>query len=755
MDNMPDKLKKIQHAIEQQDSRLLALTMFNNQHGIPVLETGFGHERRLWDFKLEIPSARRIERDHWAGIAADVLSFHNANGGALIFGIKNVNFSFSGCKEHIDTKIFNDKIRYFLGDRFYITFSREFIQSDQRYLGIAIIPPRKNEYIRFRKAGYKPNGDLYFSKGDIAIREQDETLIYRGSQATKFLIDKGQSIVGSLFGIDAPGYKILAPDYSKFIYREDYCDPILKAIRSPRTFVTALTGIGGVGKTALGCWAVYEVYEAKNFDFICSVSAKDRELTSSGITAIRPMITSYTELLDQILDTLGFREDAPQEITDREVYCKELIKNESILLFVDNLETVDDQRIIHFLEDLPEGVKAVVTSRRLRVKVAAQPIDIGPFRENEALQFLESLALQKNRPFIIESMSKSERIKIVNACDRVPIVIEWFVGKCRDTAQASDFAETLLHQNSHAEQLLEFCFRNVYAQMKSSLRSCLKVIALFNRPLPVEAIAVGSRLPIDNIMDSLEELKEFGLVESRYDDTYRDDCYFLLPVTRAFVYHEVKKQSGEEQSIRKALSRWYEAEDIADPTERELMKEVRRGGIHPELTILEIAKQKRYHGDLDTAERLYRMSVDRNPKSWVALREFAEFCRHERQSTGDALGLYAQAEPFVPKRGPDRALFYREWAMLTRMEGQHDSQEKAVERFNIALKENPNDRICRFALGQTLHRMNKLYNAIKILEPIKDSDDQRTSGETRRILLDCYDRIGDILKAAEIRKETT
>jgi len=195
---MPDGLNIIQRAIDQHDCRLLSLTMFEELKGIPTLRMGFGHERRIWDFKSEIPSVRKDDRGLWAGIAADVLAFHNANGGALIFGIRDHDFSFSGCNEHIDTKSFNDKIRYYLGDRFYVTFSREFIQPDQKYLGIAIIPQRKNEYIRFRREYAKPNGEIYFSKGDIAIREGDETKILRGRESTKFLVNRGQSIVGTL-----------------------------------------------------------------------------------------------------------------------------------------------------------------------------------------------------------------------------------------------------------------------------------------------------------------------------------------------------------------------------------------------------------------------------------------------------------------------------------------------------------------------------------------------------------------------------
>jgi hypothetical protein len=47
---------------------------------------------------------------------------------------------------------------------------------------------------------------------------------------------------------------------------------------------------------------------------------------------------------------------------------RSLIEKSNGLLFVDNLETVDDARIIQFLDSLPVGVRAITTSRRTSVE---------------------------------------------------------------------------------------------------------------------------------------------------------------------------------------------------------------------------------------------------------------------------------------------------------------------------------------------------------------------------------------------------
>src|ERR1039457_1915639 len=108
------------------------------------LQWGCYKEDELWDYKENVPPIGKGHEPEWAKLACDVLAFHNNKGGILIFGIRNRDFSFVGATHSIDTKLFNDKMRRYVGDRFWVSFSREFIQLDQRYLGIAIIPPRSH-----------------------------------------------------------------------------------------------------------------------------------------------------------------------------------------------------------------------------------------------------------------------------------------------------------------------------------------------------------------------------------------------------------------------------------------------------------------------------------------------------------------------------------------------------------------------------------------------------------------------------------
>lgn len=236
-----------------------------------------------------------------------------------------------------------------------------------------------------------------------------------------------------------------------------------------------MTGIGGVGKTALACWAALQAYEHRWFDYITSISAKDRELTTGGIADLVPMGSTLDQLLNSIAGVVGFSELESLPLVQKEKELRELISGSRMLLFVDNLETVYDEALINFLDRLPLPVKALVTSRKTKVRRAVFPVDVGQFEQREALTFADLIAVRKGRDFIPD-MKLTERQLIVEACYRLPLVIEWFMGLARDQVSAVELARDLEANPRQSEELLEFCFRRVHTELSANAprhrRSC-------------------------------------------------------------------------------------------------------------------------------------------------------------------------------------------------------------------------------------------------------------------------------------------
>ncbi len=741
---------EIRTLIKGQDIKGIRDFFFNAR--TPELQAGFFREDQWWDYKEECPASGKATDVEWAKIAADVAAFHNQEGGILFFGIRDRDYRFVGTKPRLDTKLFNDKIRKYVGDRFWVSFAREFIQHDQTYLGIAVVPPRSVTQVRMLREGPTVEGKPVFQAGDLCVRIGDETKIFRGSEAIQFAATRGLGVSAATFSIDEPNYKILRPDYKRFVRRQATCDAIDKAIRSDRTYVTSLTGIGGIGKTALACWTALRSYEDKDFDFIVSVSARDRALTGAGIIPVSPTFSSLNDLLRMVCETTGFAEIAEIESEDERLKSvkSDILSQFRGLLFVDNLETVDDPRILAFLEDLPLPTKAIVTSRKAKVRIANYPIEVGPFDKNEAIRFLEETARSVGKEFIV-NMTSAEKEGLVNACDRIPLVIEWLIGRSRDQERATKTAEGLEAHGKHGEELLEFSFRRVFDEMTGSQKLVCQAVSLMNRPLPIEAIAAATNLPLHTAADSLEELQDYSLVERLYDSNYRDLVYTLLPVTSTFLYRELRKSQGLESEIRKRLGDWYQAKDVADSAQREQIQKIRRGELNPELTLLQIARNYQASGDLDNAENFYKQALERNPRSWQSQRELAEFYRHDRQETARCLAHYKQACEVSPKQGPDRAKIFREYGIVLRSSGLASGPRDAAMALEEALKQTPGDPICRHALGDCYVKILYFEKAIQVLEPLLDSPYQTTRVKTYPLLETCYKAMSKTMELLTLR----
>src|SRR5207247_189669 len=100
--------------------------------------------------------------------------------GLLFFGISDATHSFCGTPTDLDSKKFNDKLRRYVGDAFWVAYSKEFLQKSGLHLGIAVIPRRsfRVQLALAAAAIVNPADKPYFDAGDLCIREGDQTKVF-------------------------------------------------------------------------------------------------------------------------------------------------------------------------------------------------------------------------------------------------------------------------------------------------------------------------------------------------------------------------------------------------------------------------------------------------------------------------------------------------------------------------------------------------------------------------------------------------
>ncbi len=744
---MNDAWSDVKLAIKQRDARAILKLFF--QPGRPVLMYGYQTENELWDYKKDCPRLGKEYLNSWADLAKEVLAMHNKNGGVLLFGMTN-DYSFCGAANRLDSKQLNDGLRRFLSDRIWVDFNREFIQSDQKYLGIAMVPPRGPTFERFHEDAPLINGVRLFEKDGSAIRDRDSSYILTKQETDHLEQTRPEPVVGRMYAIDEPFFRVLQPDYNTFVQRTAPCKAVEDALDDPRVAIVSVVGIGGIGKTALATWAVLNAYGRKQFDFIVSITAKDRELTPTGIRALQPALTSFEGLLDSTLEVLGFSESKALDVAAKEAQVRNLLASNRGLLYIDNLETVDDARVIQFLESLPSGSRAVITSRRTRVRSLVRPVDLGGLDPAEVDEYILSLGKENNLTYV-NKLTEAERSRIGDACDRIPLAIRWTLSRSRSAVEAVSNADGLTASQKRGEEMLEYSFRRVFEGMTVQERAVLHVLALFQQPQATEAILVGTKLSQTDAEDALSALLEDALIERQFDPDRNDYVFTLMPVARSFVLSDLSKKLAVADQIRKRLADWYEALDITDPDRRLMVRELRQGVISPEQGLVDLALAAQRQGKLDDASGLFEQALGRAPRSWRAAKCYAEFLRHERGDRTGALRLYERAAANAPRRGAERATIFREYGLLLRDSGAPNATDLAIQAFETTLKETPNDPIAIYGVCAMLDRKGSYARVIELAKPMISSQNPKSKAACLPLLLKAYEHTGQILDAARVR----
>ena len=747
---MNSLIKDIEQVIKSRRIDLIVSLFFNEEE--KSIKPGYKTENELWDYKEHCPGTSRSSSSEWADIAKDVIAFHNNKGGIIIFGVCDKSFSLNKIKEEIDSKLFNDKIRKWVGDSVWVDYHRELISENQTYIGIALIPPRGPKLAIFVKDSPSKNGKYVFKRNQSAIRENDSSKILKDAELLKFSQSINQNPINNVYAIDEENYRVLAPEYKRFVERSILCSEIQEGLKDRRSSVVSLVGIGGVGKTALATWAVINSYYAKDFDFIVSITAKDRELTRYGIAALEAKLTSYESLLDNIVEVMKFDEVKNYKIDDKEKFVNEILEDSNTLLFIDNLETVDDKRIIDFINHLPTGVRAIVTSRRQRIRFSAYPIEIKPLSDKETISFIKAISLENGYSYL-SNLSDTEKISVGKSCDGIPLAIRWLISSNRSIQELDKSAKELQLLGRKGEELLEFSFRRVFERMSNTEKSIIKVLSVFNSPVILETITIGTKLSMHEIADTIEVLVDDTIVYKYFSEEYNDSSYTVLPITRNFILNKIL-DSKEQSTIRTRLNDWFQGKDIHNATERAIIQKVRQGREKPEHSLLELANLAIRDGDMNSAEDYFNQAISRNPRSYEALRRFAEFYRHQKNNISRALSLYEQAAKFSPTRGSQRALIFREWGMLLKGSGEVDSLDKAIDKLNICLLETPNDNYASVTVA-TLYKRKGMYRKIpELLEKFLDHDNPQTREIVHGLLIEAYEYQNDFIKAAELKNKT-
>jgi len=471
-----------------------------------------------------------------------------------------------------------------------------------------------------------------------------------------------------------------------FIGRQEDLNRILKLILGGVHRIVTISGAGGVGKTAIAHQTCKNLLMRPNlpFDGIIWVSAKEEKLTVTGIEPIRPTLRNYESLIDSILETFGWRDDLDKPFEEKEESVHVILgaSDKGILLVVDNLETIQDARVVEFIKDFPPPSKVLITSR-IGLGEVERRYPLKEMNAKDAIVLLRTIAREKGA----ESFAKlpdDVLSKCVDKMSRYPLAIKWVVGQ---VALGKDVDTAIYDLTLPAGDVVRFCFEHIFDRfLKDDARLILYSLAAYDKPLGRGVLSHISNLPAEQLESALKDLTIASLIiptQVKSSDESIETRYDLLPLTRKYVHAKLQSIPERSREIRNRVER------VGD-----LIEEAGRAG-----------KQYRYSLSYMGAES----EEEKIAATWA-------FTAYQKFQAGDYDGAIAGFEKAV-QIAPKFPAVYRNWAAMESGAGDHIKAD-ALMRQATAI--NANDSSLWFFWGNMMKRRQKFDHAYNYLKKALD-----------------------------------
>ncbi|MGW7524933.1 BTAD domain-containing putative transcriptional regulator [Streptomyces sp. NPDC054783] len=277
--------------------------------------------------------------------------------------------------------------------------------------------------------------------------------------------------------------------------------------------VSALAGIGGVGKTTL---AVHVAHRARG-------AFPDGQLYMD-LQGAGPRPAEPETVLGSFLRALGTADSAiPDSLDERAALYRSVLDGRRVLVLLDNAKDAAQVRPL-----LPgtEGCAALVTSRVRMVDLAgAHLVDLDVMSPDEALALFTKIVGEER-----VAAEREAALDVVAACGFLPLAIRIAASRlaARRTWTVSVLAAKLADERRRLDELqagdlaVKATFELGYGQLEPAQARAFRLLGLADGPdISLAAAAAVLDLPVEETEDLLESLVDTSLLESAAPGRYR------------------------------------------------------------------------------------------------------------------------------------------------------------------------------------------------------------------------------------------
>lgn len=289
--------------------------------------------------------------------------------------------------------------------------------------------------------------------------------------------------------------------------------------------IFSICGAGGVGKSTVAYELCRRLFTVRFPDGIVWVTADGR--SSYDLHA----------LLDDILIELGEQTPRSASVGTRIERVYDFTRTKSILLVVDNFETIADHAVVEFLSRFPSQV--LVTTRHQVDRDGWKHYYLRDMKRSEAIQFIRSEITNSAHA---DRLADHDPSMIYNISGGNPMLMRWTLARLEQMQTLEDVVEILQSGEGDA---VDRVFNRSFQLLDPDSKSLILCISLFVPSCSIELLEGFLQLPRRRLMSAISTLSSLALVD-RVSESGR---LILVPATRYAARAKLEQNPREYEAI--------------------------------------------------------------------------------------------------------------------------------------------------------------------------------------------------------------
>lgn len=333
------------------------------------------------------------------------------------------------------------------------------------------------------------------------------------------------------------------PSYSRLFGVDEIAQDLLAQLRSPTgSWVAALVGMGGIGKTALADFATRILIQELDFFRVIWLRAEPPHSMSGRST--QPRLT-YEKIINELMARLAPNGNMVASLPDKELHIRRLLKERTYLVIVDDLEAEEDTAfLLHHLTDFANPTKFLLTTRTGIAKQAAvTDIQLDELSLADAADFMRYYAAEKLKDEALAKATVEDIERIYAVVGGNPHAIKMVMAQLV-LIPLPHLLQKLTHNiPKDVEKMYTHIYKQSWETLSENGRQLLRAMPLVSDPAGADYLLSISGLTESELWPAIEELRHRSLLEVQ--GTLHERLYGIHFLTNTFLRTEIINLSSD------------------------------------------------------------------------------------------------------------------------------------------------------------------------------------------------------------------